>query len=354
MSFQVNLEKDSIKSSECECPRGEYRCSHAAALVIHAIHNLSRTDVECSWNKPKSAPEVKSVEELYPTNNTYSPITREITDEDRASFYEELKEYGQFTGLMWILSPEPKIRSLPIKTVDEIILSEEFIRHQMKKEYLLQKLQITSDDQQIIHEATIGQRDNPSWLLLRKGRLTASNFGHILNAKKITASLVKRITEQCDLSKVKAINWGISNEKEGIKTFTETMNLPVQESGLWLDLCGTLGASPDGLVGENEIVEVKCPYTYRNTTVEEAISSKDFFIRNTEDGSYELKKGHKYWHQVQDQLYITGRDLCYFVVWTTQQTMILPIDKDPEWAENVPKLKEFYKTYIIQKLTSSA
>ena len=138
--------------------------------------------MECSWNKPKSVPEVKSVEELYPTNNTYSPLTREITDEDRASFYEELKEYGQSTGLMWILSLEPKIRSLSVKTVDEIILSEEFIRHQMKKEYLLQKLQISSDDRQIIHDFTIGQRDNPSWLLLRKGRLTASNFGHILNS----------------------------------------------------------------------------------------------------------------------------------------------------------------------------
>ena len=58
------------------------------------------------------------------------------------------------------------------------------------------------------------------------------------------------------------------------------MNLPVQESGLWLDLCGTLGASPDGLVGKNEIVEVKCPYTYRNTTVEKAAESKDFYKKH--------------------------------------------------------------------------
>ena len=40
-----------IKSSGCECPRGAYKCSHDAALFIHGIYYLSRTDVVCSWKK---------------------------------------------------------------------------------------------------------------------------------------------------------------------------------------------------------------------------------------------------------------------------------------------------------------
>ena len=42
-----------IKSMECECPRGAFKCSHTTALFIHGIYNLSRTDVECQWRKRK-------------------------------------------------------------------------------------------------------------------------------------------------------------------------------------------------------------------------------------------------------------------------------------------------------------
>ena len=32
-------------------------CSHAAALFIYGIYNLSQTDVECSWKK-RNAPDI--------------------------------------------------------------------------------------------------------------------------------------------------------------------------------------------------------------------------------------------------------------------------------------------------------
>ena len=73
---------------------------------------------------------------------------------------------------------------------------------------------------------------------------------------------MNRLVTHNYLSKVKAINWGVTNENGGLKVFKEVYKLPIQESGLWLTLCGTLGASPDGLVGDNAIVEVKCPYTH--------------------------------------------------------------------------------------------
>ena len=100
---------------------------------------------------------------------------------------------------------------------------------------------------------------------------------------------MNRLVTHNDLSKVKAINWGVTNENEGLKVFTEV--LPIQESGLWLTLCGTLGASPDGLVGDNAIVEVKCPYTHRNAEIVEiAEKQSDFYIEKLENGSYTLKK----------------------------------------------------------------
>lgn len=41
------------------------------------------------------------------------------------------------------------------------------------------------------------------------------------------------------------------------------------ESGVWLHESGLLGTSPDGLVGDNNDVEAKCPYTQRHLTIED-------------------------------------------------------------------------------------
>jgi len=53
-----------------------------------------------------------------------------ITDQDRVWFYGELKKYGNLTGTLWLLSPEPPANSqLPIRTVEDIVLSEEFVQY---------------------------------------------------------------------------------------------------------------------------------------------------------------------------------------------------------------------------------
>lgn len=68
---------------------------------------------------------------------------------------------------------------------------------------------------------------------------------------------------QYDLSRVQAINWGIINENEAKKMFQQKTKLCVEESGIWLELSGMLVASPDGLVGRDALVGVKCPFTQR-------------------------------------------------------------------------------------------
>ena len=85
------------------------KCSHAAALFVHGIHNnLSRTDVECQWRKRKSSASLSSqaVSEMFPPPKKYTPLSRKPTDIDRAELYKDLTEYGRFTGLCWLLSPE--------------------------------------------------------------------------------------------------------------------------------------------------------------------------------------------------------------------------------------------------------
>lgn len=80
-------------------------------------------------------------------------------------------------------------------TVEEIVLSAEFVNHVDKKSDLTEKLRMSEDQRITVNKATLGQRDNPSWHMIRKGRLTASNF----NCKRVTPSLIKRVLGQYDL-----------------------------------------------------------------------------------------------------------------------------------------------------------
>ena len=73
-----------------------------------------------------------------------------------------------------------------------------------------------------------------------------------------------------------------------------------------------LGASPDGLVARNALLELKWPFTQRDSTIEESVLSDNFYIQKNAEGHYEPKKEHAYWHQVQGQLHLSEREI-YFI-----------------------------------------
>ena len=118
---------------------------------------------------------------MFPPPKKYTCLSRKPTNIDRTDLYKDLKEYGRFTGLCWILSPEPPVTAkLPVPTIEEIIFSEEFLQARGPQEQLdclVRRCRIPSEEIVKISDITVGQRDNPAWHLARKGRLTASNFG---------------------------------------------------------------------------------------------------------------------------------------------------------------------------------
>ena len=149
--YQVTIYLDGnndIKSAECECPRGKFKCSHAAALFVHGIHNLGRTDVECQWKKRKAACTVNSAADMFPKPNKYAPITRQTTSEDRQSLFDDLASYGRFTGLYWIMSPESAPVRTPIPTVEEILFSEGFLAEQYngkQRQYFMDNVRVNDE-----------------------------------------------------------------------------------------------------------------------------------------------------------------------------------------------------------------
>ena len=73
-----------------------------------------------------------------------------------------------------------------------------------------------------------------------------------------------------------------------------------------------LGASPDSQVHDptsdipNGLLEIKCTYTKRAQTPQEACKDPLFYC-TTENNSLKLKHGHHYYyHQVQQRLYVSG------------------------------------------------
>lgn len=145
-----------------------------------------------------------------------------------------------------------------------------------------------------------------------------------------------------------------------------------------------LAASPDGLVRDGPdqwLLEVKCPFKHKDKRVEEACrQDKDFCLEAepqqpagvrtsssalltpadwllrcfpcqvtsdpvflSQSLSYSLKTSHRYFTQVQCQLAVTGLQRADFVVFTREETVIVPVTFDPErWKDTLSKLERFY------------
>lgn len=79
--------------------------------------------------------------------------------------------------------------------------------------------------------------------------------------------------------------------------------------------------SPDGLVDQDALVEIKCPATSKELTPEEAINSKKIKSCEIKNGNLFLKRNDNYYYQIQGQLHVSQRKYCYFCIWTPKGTI---------------------------------
>ena len=100
----------------------------------------------------------------------------------------------------------------------------------------------------------------------------------------------------------------------------------------YVDSCGYLGASPDGIVvhTDGREVRLKCPFNAQGMTIQQACEAKSFCCSIDKDKPY-LKLDHDYYYQVQGQMAITGIHKCDFVIWTTKDIFIQPITYDSQF-----------------------
>ena len=105
-----------------------------------------------------------------------------------------------------------------------------------------------------------------------------------------------------------------------------------------------LAATPDGVIDDDHIVEVKCPYVGRNSTIKPG-PMFPFLLKINQD--IQLKKTHSYYYQIQGQLYITKRRFCYLVVYTFKDFCVIKVPIDFDFCEQciVSRLELFYQKY---------
>jgi len=193
---------------------------------------------------------------------------------------------------------------------------------------------------------TRGQSSNKKWKFERTKRIHASNFGRICTATDRTnfPGLAKSLTRSNDIQ-APAINHGKYYEKIALEAYSAKSCNTVVPCGICV--CNNtpyLAASPDGLVNNHGIVEVKCPYTAKDDYI---TTDSVPYLEEDESGIYHLKKTHQYFYQVQGTLLCTNRNWCDFVVWTLKDMKVIHILRDSDFISDMTnKLSQFFESYF--------
>ncbi|KAL4153494.1 hypothetical protein QTP88_001327 [Uroleucon formosanum] len=227
-------------------------CHHIAALALYTHYNLK----------------IKTINQIHGSIDFPDTV---VSETDINIFKKEISNLTELVvETIGVIILDPEIRRL-VRMKDFISL----------KKSLFTKLHINDSTILQLVTDTTGQLKNPLWFHYRQHRLTASNFG---------ISLFKPLENNNNITGVHAIQWGITNEICGIKVLEQDQNINVKPTGLWLKSIGLLGATPDGLINSSHIVEVKCPWKYKNTVLEvEITKNHDYILYKENNELFSLK-----------------------------------------------------------------
>lgn len=115
----------------------------------------------------------------------------------------------------------------------------------------------------IYHDIIQGSEE---WYQLRLGRVTASNFSKALaggtgaTRKDYMLDLIVELdrNEAAERIVTQAMQWGTDTEAEAREYYEQLNGVAVDQVG-FVERDEFVGASPDGLIGDKGMIEIKCP-----------------------------------------------------------------------------------------------
>jgi hypothetical protein len=155
-----------------------------------------------------------------------------------------------------------------------------------------------------------------AWFDDRCGKFTASNFYKLMTRPRnkndvigktalayIHDVFVESITGQPKmLPNMDSLKWGTQIEPIAKKQFEFATFMPIRNVG-FIHIDQLVGGSPDGLIANDSIIEIKCPWN-------QSIHLQNLFLGTVPK---------KYIWQCQGLMWITGRINCYFVSFDPRQ-----------------------------------
>ncbi|CAI6350462.1 unnamed protein product [Macrosiphum euphorbiae] len=222
-----------------------------------------------------------------------------------------------------------------------------------KKNQFLVSLKNSNIDE--IESNTRDQTNSEAWYRERRLRLTASRFGQICKMRSTTSckNTVYNILYASE-AQSKSLQYGRDMEDIARKEAQKIIGEQIQAIGLIVDpIISYLAASPDGLVGSNAVVEIKCPFVAQNTvSAVDAVEKKLLQYCSLINNKVVLKHDHAYFFQIMGQLHISQREICYFIVYTSNWIHVEKIQYDNHfWETKMAKpLQTFYLECLLPEL----
>jgi len=174
------------------------------------------------------------------------------------------------------------------------------------------------------------EQGSDEWHKVRLGIPTASEFDKILTgtgkpSTQANAYINKLLAEVITgkpvstFQKTDAMERGNELEQEAADYYSMLNDVELEKTGFCTDDAGLYGCSPDRLIGEEGLLEIKCPLAH--THVEYLLSGK-------------MDTG--YIPQVQGQLLVTGRKWCDFMSYHPDMPpMIVRIERNEQYISSL-------------------
>ena len=203
------------------------------------------------------------------------------------------------------------------------------------------------------------QQGSEAWHQMRLGKVTASRVADLLAKTKTGPSAsrgnylielaLQRVTKTIEESYTNAaMEWGTQTEPQARVAYeVKTGNFVDQVAFIDHPTIAGFGCSPDGIVGSDGLIEIKCPNSATHWS----------YIKANEPPN-------KYFIQMQAQMAVTGAKWCDFVSFDPRmpersQLLVVRVMRDPEYilymeAEISSFLKEVEKeVQLMEKRNES-
>jgi putative phage-type endonuclease len=188
------------------------------------------------------------------------------------------------------------------------------------------------------------EQRSKEWFQARKGKLTGSNIGAALNMNpyKTPDDLIRQMVREyhgleSEFQGNVATEYGTLHEPLAVMDYEMISGNTVEDCGFFVSpLHEWLGASPDGLIGDDGLLEVKCPYGLRNK------KGADLVFKTA-------KEQEHYYAQMQIEMVCGQRDWVDFFQWSENGSKTERVSWDELWLqEHVPQLEKFYQWYLSE------